>query len=225
MNEVLEPRARMRGRPKCVPDDALYDMIVNGARRLFVKKGYGATTTDDIAAECRISKQTLYRLFPGKSALFVAVIAALSQKCLDLPRDDDDLPLADTLARIFMADISEEEERERVEILRLVIAEGRNFPELTDILKRHGLEFSRAELADWLTRQCARGRLKAGDMTALAQMLIDMVFGAITLRNVGALEWPGAEQRRAHIRNCIDVFLHGVCPENKLGLTDTNTGA
>jgi AcrR family transcriptional regulator len=217
MNEVLEARARTRGRPKCVPDDAQCCLIVNGARRLFVKKGYGATTTDDIVAECKISKQTLYRLFPGKSALFAAVVAALSRKCLDLPRDDDDLPLADTLARIFMVDLSEEAERERVEILRLVIVEGRNFPELSDILKHHGLEVSRAELADWLTRQCALGRLKAGDMTALAQLLIDMVFGAIGLKNIGDLEWPSAEQRRAHIHNCIDVFLHGVCPENKPG--------
>lgn len=217
MNEMLEVRARTRGRPKCVPDDTQSDMIVNGARRLFAKKGYGATTTDDIAAECKISKQTLYRLFPGKSALFVAVVAALSRKCLDLPCDDDDLPLAEALARIFMIDLSEQAERERVEILRLVIVEGRNFPELSDILKRHGLEVSRTELADWLARQCARGRLKAGDMTARAQMLIDMVFGATTLKNTGDLEWPGAEQRRAHIHNCIDVFLHGVCPEPKLG--------
>jgi AcrR family transcriptional regulator len=211
---MLEAKARTRGRPKCMPDDAQCRMIVNGARRLFVQKGYGATTTDDIAAECRISKQTLYRLFPGKSALFAAVVAALSQKCLDLPRDDDDLPLADSLAGIFMVD-SEEEEQKRVEILRLVIVEGRNFPELSDILKRHGLEVKRAELADWLKRQCTRGRLKPGDMTARAQLLIDMVFGAVTMRNIGDLEWPGAEQRRAHIHNCIEVFLHGVCPENK----------
>lgn len=214
---MLEAKARTRGRPKCAPDDAQCCLIVNNARRLFVKKGYGATTTDDIAAECKISKQTLYRLFPGKAALFAAVVTAISLKCLDLPRDDDDLPLADSLACIFMVDLSEEAERERVEILRLVIVEGRNFPELSDILKRHGLEVSRAELADWLTRQCARGRLKAGDMTVLAQLLLDMVFGAITIRNIGDQEWPGAEQRRAHIHQCINVFLHGVCPENKLG--------
>jgi AcrR family transcriptional regulator len=217
MNEMLEARARTRGRPKCVPDDAQCDMIVNGARRLFVKKGYGATTTDDIAAECKISKQTLYRLLPGKAALFVAVIAEISLKCLDLPRDDDDLPLADSLAQIFMADISEEAELERVEILRLVIVEGRSSPELLDILKRDGLEFSPADLAGWLTWQRARGRLKAGDMTARAQLLIDMVFGVITIRNVGDLGWPGVEQRRAHIHACIDVFLHGVCPENTQG--------
>jgi AcrR family transcriptional regulator len=217
MNKVLEAVMRTRGRPKCLPDDAQCHMIVNNARRLFVEKGYGATTTDDIAAKCKISKQTLYRLFPAKSALFAAVVASIRQKCLDLPRDDDDLPLADSLAHIFMADISEEVEQERIEILRLVIVEGRNFPELSNILKRHGLEFSRAELADWLTRQFMRGRLKAGDMTALAQMLIDMVFGAITIRNIGELDWPGAEQRHAHIHNCIDVFLRGVCPENKQG--------
>ncbi len=214
---MLELRARTRGRPKCVSDDAQCTMIVNGARRLFVKKGYGATTTDDVAAECKISKQTLYRLFPRKSALFAAVVSAISQKCLDLPCPDDDLSLANSLARIFMVDISEEAERERAEILRLVIVEGRNFPELSDILQSHGLECSRAELAEWLTRQCARGQLKAGDMTALAQMLIDMVFGAITIRNIGDLEWPGAEQRRAHIHSCIDVFLHGICPADKGG--------
>jgi TetR/AcrR family transcriptional repressor of mexJK operon len=208
---MSDAKGRARGRPKCMPDDAQCCMIVSNARRLFVQKGYGATTTDDIAAECKISKQTLYRLFPGKAALFAAVVSALTQKCLDLPRDDDDLPLADSLARIFMVD-REETEQERIEILRLVIVEGRHFPELADILKRHGLEVSRAELADWLTRQGARGRLKAGDMMALAQLLIDMVFGAITIRNIGDLEWPSVERRRAHIHTCIDVFLHGVCP-------------
>jgi TetR/AcrR family transcriptional regulator, mexJK operon transcriptional repressor len=146
---MMEGRARTRGRPKCVPDDAQCDLIVNGARQLFVKKAYGTTTTDDIAAERKISKQTLCRLFPGKATLFAAVVAAINLKCLDLPRDDDDLPLADSLAHIFMADISEEAELERVELLRLVIVEGRNFPELSDILKRDGLEFSPADLADW----------------------------------------------------------------------------
>jgi AcrR family transcriptional regulator len=201
-----------------MPDDAQFNLIVSGARRLFVQKGYGATTTDDIAAECKISKQTLYRLFPGKSALFAAVVASIRETCLDLPRDDDDLPLAESLVRIFMADISEEADRERVEIFRLVIVEGRNFPELSAILNRHGLDFSRAELADWLTRQCARGRLKAGDMTVLAQLLIDMVFGAIPLKNAGEPEWPGAERRRAHIRNCIEVFLYGVCTGPRTGM-------
>lgn len=203
--------AKGRGRPKCMPDAKQCDVIVNCARGLFVKKGYGATTTEDIAAACRISKQTLYRLFPGKAALFAAVVEAHRQKWLDLPKGDDDLPLAERLAQIFMIDISDEADRERVDVIRLVLAEGRNFPELAEILTRHGAEFSRAQLADWLAKQTARGRLKPGNNAARAHILLDMVFGAIIMKNVGDMDWPAGERRRAHIRGCIDIFLHGVC--------------
>jgi TetR/AcrR family transcriptional repressor of mexJK operon len=202
--------ARGRGRPKCIPDSTQFDLIVNCARRLFVKKGYGATTTDEIAAECKISKQTMYRLFPGKAALFAAVVEAHRQKWLNLPRDDDDQPLAQTLAQIFMIDISDEADQERVDVIRLVLAEGRNFPELAAILKEHGAEFSRTQLAAWLARQCAAGRLQMRNTIGMAQILLDMVFGAILIKNIGDIDWPAGEQRRNLIRDCIDIFLHGV---------------
>lgn len=201
---------KRRGRPKRRPDDTQCEAIVTCARRLFVKAGYGATTTEDIAAACKISKQTLYRLFPGKAALFVAVVAALRQKWLDLPRKDDDQPLSETLAQIFMIDISDQADQERGDVIRLVLAEGQNFPELAEILKQHGSEFSRGQLADWLALRCAEGRLKMRNTMAMAQILMDMVFGAIIMKNLGDMEWAAGEQRRAHIRECIDIFLHGV---------------
>ncbi len=210
MNKQAEVMVRGRGRPKCVPDDAKCDVVVNSARRLFVKNGYGATTTDDIAADCRISKQTLYRLFPGKAALFAAVVETHRQKWFDLPRDDDDVPLAEALAQIFMVDISDEADQERVDVIRLVLAEGRNFPELAEILKRQGAEYSRAQLAEFLARQCERGRLKPQDTAETAQILMDMVFGAIIMKNIGDMDWPDGAQRRRHIRICIDIFLHGL---------------
>lgn len=208
--EKMPDIAKGRGRPKCMPDDVQCNLIVDCARRLFVKKGYGATTTEDIAASCRISKQTLYRLFPGKAALFAAVVKAHRQKWLDLPRDDDDLPLAETLARIFMVDISDQEDQERIDVIGLVLAEGRNFPELAEILNQHGSKFCRSQLADWLAKQIARGRLKSRDAMKMAQILIDMVFGAVIMKNVGEMDWPAGEQRRTHIRDCIDIFLNGV---------------
>jgi AcrR family transcriptional regulator len=206
----MEVMARGRGRPKCVSDDVQCDAIVNCARQLFIQKGYGATTTDDIAASCKISKHTLYRLFPGKAALFAAVVETHRQKWLDLPRDDDDVPLAETLAQIFMIDITDEADEERIAVIRLVLAEGRNYPELAEILKQYGGDYARLQLADWLARQCARGKLKPHDTTATAQILLDMVFGAIITKSLGDLEWPGGKQRRDHICNCIDVFLNGV---------------
>ncbi len=205
-----EVTLRGRGRPKCVPDGVRCDEIVNSARQLFVKKGYGATTTDEIAAECKISKQTLYRLFAGKSALFAAVVETHREKWLGLPRDDDNLPLAQALEQIFMIDISEEADQERIDVISMVLAERGNFPELSDILKQHGADFARSQLANWLARQCSAGRLRPQDTMSTAQMLLDMVFGAIITKNVSKVEWPGGDQRRNHIRKCIDVFLNGV---------------
>ncbi len=201
---------RRPGRPKSLSDQAQCALIVNGARRLFVKNGYGVTTTEDIAAACKISKHTLYRLFPGKAALFKAVVETHRQKWLALPRADDDLPLAEALAQIFMVDISDEADEERVNVIRLVLAEGRNYPELAEILRQYGSEYARVELAVWLARQCARGTLKPQDTMATAQILMDMVFGAVLMKNIGDMEWPAGEPRRNHVRNCIDVFLNGV---------------
>jgi len=30
------------------------------------------------------------------------------------------------------------------------------------------------------------------------------------MKNIGDMDWPAGEQRRNHIRDCIDIFLHGV---------------
>jgi AcrR family transcriptional regulator len=213
-DQMRDDAARGRGRPKCAPDGVRCDEIVKCARQLFVKKGYGATTTDDIAAACKISKQTLYRLFPGKAALFGAVVETHRKKWLALPRDDDDATVAEALAQIFMIDISDEADQERLEVISLVLAEGRNFPELTEILTQQGADFARSQLAGWLSRQCAAGRLRAQNTMATAQMLMDMIFGALITKHVNEVEWPAGDQRRTHIRHCIDVFLHGVSHHN-----------
>lgn len=204
-----------RGRPKRVSDEARRRRIVEEARRLFIADGYGRTTTDHIAARCRISKQTLYHLFPGKPALFAAVVDAHRQSMLALPGDYDRLPLDEALARIFRVDIDDEQHRERVALLRLVTLECARFPELGEILKRHGAERSRADLAAWLARQCAAGRMGLDDADAAARMLMDMIFGAVAMKAAGDIEWPGAEDRRAHIRRCIAVFLYGVATRSE----------
>jgi len=46
--------------------------IVEGAKRLFVERGYAATTVDDIVDALEISKGSLYHHFGGKDELFYA---------------------------------------------------------------------------------------------------------------------------------------------------------
>jgi TetR/AcrR family transcriptional regulator, transcriptional repressor for nem operon len=52
------------------------DRIIVTAMRLFLAKGYGATSIADILAETGINSGSLYHAFPGKQDLLLAVLEA-----------------------------------------------------------------------------------------------------------------------------------------------------
>src|SRR5690242_6187770 len=54
------------------------EQIRTAAQRLFLATGYERTTMDAIAADAHVSKQTLYRYYPAKEALFVDILRALT---------------------------------------------------------------------------------------------------------------------------------------------------
>lgn len=201
-----------RGRPKVMSDAAQRERIVEGARKLLLEKGYGRTTTDDIAACCKISKQTLYRHFPGKLALFAAIVDSHRQSMLALPGDYDGLPLDRALEKIFRIDIDPQADRERVALLRLVLVESQQYPELADMLSRHGADRSRAELSAWLTAQSRQGLMAIDDADATAHILMDMIFGIAPPKGGRPPVWPSATKRQDHIRRCVAIFLSGVVP-------------
>ncbi|MDE2458165.1 MAG: helix-turn-helix transcriptional regulator [Rhodospirillales bacterium] len=199
-----------RGRPKALCDDTQRHTILAQSRRLFVQRGYGATKTEDIAAACKISKQTLYRLFPSKPALFAAVVEAARPQWLEFPVPEE-LPLQQALERIFRIGISDEEDRDRLELARLRLTECPNHPELHQLVTESETNHPLAPLACWMARQEELGRLRlVGDAFSLARMLADMVFGALVMNSFNDFRWPSGEARQTHIRNAISVFLRGV---------------
>ena len=203
---------RPRGRPKVMSDAAQRERIVEGARKLLLSKGYARTTTDDVAAACRISKQTLYRHFPGKPALFAAIVESHRQSMLALPGDYGDLPLDTALETIFRIDIDPKADKERVALLRLVMVESQQFPALEQTLLRHGADKARGELAAWLAAQARAGRMVIDDADSAAQILMNMIFGLAGLRDGKRLMWPDTQKRQDHIRRCVAIFLGGVVP-------------
>lgn len=56
--------------------------IMQAAIHLFSKKGYSATSVQEIANECRISKGTLYNFFDSKEELLIQVIRHNQRKML-----------------------------------------------------------------------------------------------------------------------------------------------
>jgi TetR/AcrR family transcriptional repressor of mexJK operon len=207
---------RHRGRPKLVSDEAQRALIAESARQLFIEKGYGRTTTDEVAAHCRISKQTLYRLFPGKPALFAAVVDAHRYGMLALPGDYDAMPIEQALQQIFRIDIDPRAERDNLTLLRLVLLESQQHPELEELLFRYGPGKARADFSKWLKARCKRDRIEIDDADSVAHVLLDMIFGPMVLKLDAAVTGRKPHQRKEHIRRCVAIFLHGIIA-NKSG--------
>lgn len=58
------------------------EQLIEVATGLFARLGYDATTTAAIAQSAGISEPVLYRHFPSKQALFVAVVQSLSERSM-----------------------------------------------------------------------------------------------------------------------------------------------
>ncbi len=61
--------------PRIEPAADKRDLVIETAYRLFKRDGFHATGIDRIIAEAGVAKMTMYRYFPSKEELIVAVLA------------------------------------------------------------------------------------------------------------------------------------------------------
>lgn len=199
-----------RGRPRILDSAGRRQAILQAAHAVFVEVGFAGTTTAAVAARAKVSKRSIYESFADKTALFAAVIRAHRHLILDLPRPpDEDLPLLDTLVRLFRLDIDDEAERAREAILNLIGKESVLFPELSDYLYETEVICSREALVDWLRHESARGRMRVDDPFLYAGMLMDIVFGALLPRRRPRQAIDRA-RRREEITRRLAIFLRGI---------------
>src|SRR5919204_812240 len=60
------------------PQPTVHSRILDTALELVGRHGLAELSMDELAAEAGVSRATLYRLFPGKAALFAALIRGFS---------------------------------------------------------------------------------------------------------------------------------------------------
>ena len=121
--------------------EAKRDQIRVAAGSLFLTHGFAETSMDAVTAEAGISKETLYRYYENKAALFADVLGQLisepQAERLDRPhqalRDTSDLETL--LVRATERYLTRVLEPEQLALLRIVIAEGGRFPELVEAFR------------------------------------------------------------------------------------------
>ncbi|WP_419690607.1 TetR/AcrR family transcriptional regulator [Burkholderia theae] len=131
--------------------------ILDGAKTVFLSQGFGLATMDDVAAAAGVGKQTVYRHFKSKEALFVGLVTSMCAQVGGvlagaLDAQADGLPEAElrelgwALARILIVP-------DNLRLYRAIVAEAERLPELGQVFYENGLKVVRAFAAKILRKR------------------------------------------------------------------------
>lgn len=148
--------------------------ILEAATALFIARGYGAVSMDDVAQAASVSKPTIYNHFGDKAGLFRAAIlatiddteAGTSDMVLALAEADEPETGLRWFARRHLADLMQPE---LVSMRRRIIAEAERFPELASTWYDNGPAAGVATLAGVFRRLGERGILRIDDPDRAAE--------------------------------------------------------
>jgi len=203
---------RPRGRPQLRSDEETRQIVFDTGRHAFAVDGYAATSTEELARRAGISTKTLYRLFPGKAALFEAMCADRLERLLsavDLQGSDEvDIETGLRAALLACADLALDPEV--VALQRMVLQESAAFPELAANFYSNGISRTVRTLAGWLRVQVKRKRIAIDDAEEVAGMLIGMVASAPQRAAIyGDMPLPSRKQIERRVQTCAALFLDG----------------
>ncbi|MFT4119005.1 TetR/AcrR family transcriptional regulator [Bradyrhizobium sp.] len=207
-----ETECRPRGRPQARSDEETRHIVLDAARQAFAGDGYAATSTEALARRAGISTKTLYRLFPGKAALFEAMCADRLERLLsavDLQANDEvDIETGLRAALLACADLALDPEV--VALQRMVLQESAAFPELAANFYKNGISRTVTALAGWLRIQVRHKRIAIDDVEEAAGILIGMIASAPQRAALfGGVPLPSRKQIERRVRVCAVLFLDG----------------
>jgi AcrR family transcriptional regulator len=188
--------------------------IVSAALAVFAEKGFAAAKLDEIAARAGVSKGALYLYFETKEDLFRAVVEQAIAPNLEMMRAmiaAHPGPISDLL-RLVPERLALILERLPVGgVLKMIIGEARNFPELARIWHDRLVAHALGALSDAIAAAQARGEVKPGDPRAYALQLIGpALMGVIwdaTFVPVGAPPFDVPALARQHVETMLSGLL------------------
>jgi TetR/AcrR family transcriptional regulator, mexJK operon transcriptional repressor len=180
--------------------------ILDAATEVFLTKGYLATSMDEIAALAAVSKQTVYKNFPGKETLFVEIVSSITKRASD--RVHDQMPdlgegedVGEYLRRYAYRQLTIVLTPRVMQLRRLVIGEVSRFPELARALFDRGPKRAIAAMAALFERLADRGLLAINDPAIAASQFNWLIMGEqlkrVMLLGDEAIPKPAALRRHA----------------------------
>jgi AcrR family transcriptional regulator len=184
--------------------------ILEAAFAAFMKSGYAAASTLEIATSARVSKRELYALVGNKQELLLAGISERAKRLqvpADLPVPRDRETLAHVLASFGTQLLREISDPTVIAVFRLAIAEAIHAPEVARALDSIGRETTRAALRKIIAQAQASGLLK-GRPAELAEQFGGLLWGSLMISLLlGVAERPNPREIAGRARDAAAAFL------------------
>lgn len=124
MSVGTDPAPRKRGRPTVAEREQRLNDLLDTAIRLFAARGLAQVSIDEIAAEARVTKRTIYTHFGDRTDIFLASVERLRDRTVQRPTAGESLEeLAIRIVTTLHSD-------EAIGLHRIMIIEAATFPEL-----------------------------------------------------------------------------------------------
>lgn len=188
--------------------------ILEAAEQVFLRDGFRGANMDELAALSQVSKQTIYKHFGSKEALFIELVSTMTTMAGDQvhgevpdPATVDELPafLTDYAERQLGAVLSPR----ILQLRRLVIGEVGRFPELGQALWESGPMRAMTSMNVHFTRFVTNGWLRADDPATAASFFNWLVMSEPLNRAMllGDHAAPDAAALRSHCTEAARVFV------------------
>lgn len=215
------PRSRRRS-PRKAPAPTpppRAEQIVAAAFEEFSAHGFAATRLDDVARRAGIAKGTIYLHFKNKEALFQAVVRRLIRPVFEEfgAFAGEFGGTAEELLREFFsrqyAEVVRSEKARR--ILRLLIAESGNFPQLAEIYRREVIEPALNAIRLILEKGCVAGEFERTRAMEFPQILMAPAILAVVWMLVLGKRRP--LDLDGYFDAHMEFVLHGLKPSRNSG--------
>lgn len=202
------------GRPPNAEKNAAAERIIEAATELFSTRGFAGTSMEQVASRCGAGKDTVYRRYPSKVALFEAVVDHAHKRAVarleNLPSRDGDA--MERLRALSLELLHINMQPELIAFKRITFSEAVVFEKAGPIPPQPDPIMFR--LIDAVSAAQTEGMIAQGDASAIASHLIHCLVALPTsVAMMGGSDFDTSEAVDAHFRRTWAWLIHGIRQE------------
>lgn len=184
--------------------------FLQAARTVFLEQGYEAASVNDVVRLAGGSLATLYSQFGNKEGLFLAVIQDQHERLTVAmtPESVDHLPLEEGLQKIGEQFLRTILTRESLDFFRIVVGEGRKFPQTVQRYVFTGADKVREVVVSFVREAAPNFK---GDYDAAASYFLEMLRSKHQYRALADDNYElTSEDLSEHVSHSVRFLVNGM---------------